>query len=145
MSNKTSQTCFASFRLGGGLHATDSRMFVYESFNGWLSRGSPVVCGLLRLPERVILWLRYQHSVTRRQHFQCSDINHVAEAPRQERGTFFFLLVFSLTEGPCVSFRLTACFIRTKTRWKCARLCTRCTMTARPSLQDLELVSWNSI
>lgn len=39
------------------------------------------------------------------------------------------------------SSRRTACTIRTKTRWRCARLCARCTRTARLSRQGLKLVS----
>lgn len=46
--------------------------------------------------------------------------------------------------GCSVSFRLTACTIRTKTRWRCARLCARCTKTAQPSKRDLKLVSARS-
>lgn len=39
------------------------------------------------------------------------------------------------------SDRLTASTIRTRTRWRCARLCARCTARARRSRQDSKLVS----
>lgn len=38
-------------------------------------------------------------------------------------------------------FRRMASIIRTKTQWRCARLCARCMTTARPREQDLNLVS----
>lgn len=60
----------------------------------------------------------------------------------KNKGVFMKLFQFPLLSVIVfVSSRPTACTIRTRTLLKCARSCARCTTTARPSRQDLKLVS----